>query len=226
MLKKLHVLFFQAFKVTLAFVTAQLLFLQPIQANERGKIIFVGDSRTVQMRNYLMTADTYICKGSMGYEWFMSTALPEINIIKEPEDIIVFNFGVNDMYRVNDYVSTLNSLVDNEWADCTVYYMSVNPVNDRKTTTYGGVTNAEILKFNQTMLANKSEKIQWIDTYTTSLGLINTNPNKSDEMGVHYSCDVYQMYYDTIMQQIANDQRAAIEKQQQEKEESIVKYVV
>ena len=180
--------------------------LTPVYASENSsKVIFVGDSRTVQMRNYLRTNDTYVCLGSMGYNWFVSTALPEVNAVKKPGDIIVMNFGVNDLYQINNYIAEMNYLIENDWSDCTVYYMSVNPVNDAKTATYGGVTNAGVESFNQALINGLSDKIRWIDTYSASLGAINTDASKSDAMGVHYSADIYQLYYDMVQQRIQND---------------------
>lgn len=183
----------------------------PVYAAENSpKLIFVGDSRTVQMRNYLRTNDTYVCLGSMGYNWFVSTALPEVNAVKKPGDIIVFNFGVNDLYQIDNYIAEMNYLIENDWADCTVYYMSVNPVNDAKTATYGGVTNAGVESFNQALINGLSDKIRWIDTYSASLGAINTDASKSDAMGVHYSADIYQLYYDMVQQRIQSDKEDEI----------------
>lgn len=200
--------------VCLALVQGIGISVTPVYASENSpKLIFVGDSRTVQMRNYLRTNDTYICLGSMGYNWFVSTALSEVNAVKRPGDIIVMNFGVNDLYQINNYIAEMNYLIENDWADCTVYYMSVNPVNDAKTATYGGVTNAGVESFNQSLMNGLSEKIRWIDTYSASLGAINTDASKSDAMGVHYSADIYQLYYDMVQQRIQSDKENEVVQQ-------------
>ena len=89
---------------------------------ERTGFIFTGDSRirrlnlTVDLKS---KKDTFVvCKSGMGYNWFVSQGLPQINnIMKSKKSIdkwvIVSGWGVNDLWNRNTYINRYKSLLKN-----------------------------------------------------------------------------------------------------------------
>ena len=160
-------------------------------------IVFVGDSRTVQLENAVGTTDkAYIAKVGEGYSWFSSTALAEIPHVAGPGTTMIINFGVNDLANASKYISLINNNID-DWlnAGITVYYAAVTPVGSG-----ASVTNAQIEKFNSRMQSELDPRIQWIDGYSF---LTKTGFSSSD--GLHYSADTYKnlyYYYMSVISQI------------------------
>ena len=61
-------------------------------------IIFVGDSRFVQMKNAVgENPYRWIAKGSQGYDWFVEEAVAQIDAAVQSGTKILINFGVNDV---------------------------------------------------------------------------------------------------------------------------------
>lgn len=159
------------------------------------KIIWVGDSRTVGMSSAKggdTDKDIYIAKISEGYD-FLKNSVPDVTSKISKGDNIVVNMGVNDIGNVDKYIELLNSLVENEWKDANVYYMSVNPVID-STSRY--VKNSQIESFNEKMKSSLDESITWIDTYSS----FDSNWISSD--GIHYTPDGYKELYDMVRERI------------------------
>ncbi|MCR5101274.1 MAG: SH3 domain-containing protein [Butyrivibrio sp.] len=152
--------------------------------------VFVGDSRTVQMGSVIGgTSNTYIAKVGEGYSWFTSTALSQISQYAGAGTSLIINFGVNDLYNADKYISLINSYID-EWTDAgiKVYYASVNPVEDTT------VTNEEIDSFNQTLKSGLDSRVTWIDSnsYLKNVGYSTTD-------GLHYSNSTYRTIYSYYM---------------------------
>ena len=117
---------------------------------ERTGFIFTGDSRirrlnlTVDLKS---KKDTFVvCKSGMGYNWFVSQGLPQINnIMKSKKSIdkwvIVSGWGVNDLWNRNTYINRYKSLLKNEWKGVDLYLMSVNPVDGAMLSKYGGISS-------------------------------------------------------------------------------------
>lgn len=157
-----------------------------------GRIIWTGDSRTVQMELFMEYQpdiragyeDVYICKGAEGYAWFEKEAIPAINEILADGDVIVVNFGINDLANLTKYINKLNELVyaGGAWYGHHVVYMSVNPVDESKTT----IRNSRIEAFNNGLQQGLDSSITYLDTYTP---LMNSAFiwQEMDEEGVHYS---------------------------------------
>lgn len=160
-----------------------------------GKIIWVGDSRTEGMSSAISNGNNvWIAKTSMGYDWFVSDAIPRTNEELEDGDTIVFNFGVNDLGNVDRYISKLNELVKGDWSKAgQIIVMSVNPVDESKTGSNGySVTNAQIEEFNQKMQDGLDSTIKYIDVYSQIKDSLGTTD------GVHYDNATYQKIYDII----------------------------
>lgn len=149
-----------------------------------GRIIWVGDSRFVGMQNVADSSDdVYIAKGSMGYSWFVNTAVDAVNAEMKPGDTIIVNMGVNG-FGASQYAKKLNDLVESDWKDCNVIFMSVNPIDDAKAANNGyQVRNSQVIDFNNYMMEHLSSKITYLDTYAQLIDNISSETFD----GVHYT---------------------------------------
>jgi len=162
-----------------------------------GKIIFIGDSRTVGMNSAVGTpANTlWSAKVSMGYDWMVSTGVPNIeNSVKNAKIIILM--GVNDYGYYNrdkKYATYINDKAK-VWAKsgAKTYYVSVNPVVDSKSKY---VKNATIKTFNESMKKLLSG-VTYIDTYNHIINSFNA-PD-----GLHYDKATYIKIYNYILSKI------------------------
>ncbi|MBD5444212.1 MAG: SH3 domain-containing protein [Lachnospiraceae bacterium] len=150
-------------------------------------VIFVGDSRFVQMQNSVgENSCTWIAESSKGYNWFNEKAIARIDNNVGSGSKILINLGVNDVGNLQKYISLVNSKA-NEWVGkgATVYYSSVNPVWENPY-----VTEEQVEYFNSQMQANLNENVHWIDShsYLNSVGYRLVD-------GLHYSTETYQTLY-------------------------------
>ena len=153
--------------------------------------VFAGDSRTVQMSQAVSgSQNTYIAKVGEGYSYFVNTAIPQIDASISEGTVIVINYGVNDLYNVDKYISKVNSKIDS-WIEkgATVYYAAVLPVKD-----YPTITNADIENFNSKMQSGLDSRIGWLDgyTYLQTYGF-------STADGLHFNYDTYKGLYSYYM---------------------------
>ncbi len=153
--------------------------------------LFVGDSRTVQLKMAVGTSDkAYVAKVGEGYSWFKNTAISEIQQYAGQGTTMVINFGVNDLANVSKYISLVNNNID-AWtqAGITVYYAAVTPVGSCQT-----VSNEQIESFNTKLQQELDPRVQWIDGYSY---LTQTGFNSPD--GLHYNKSTYQNLYSYYM---------------------------
>lgn len=162
-------------------------------ADKYAKVIFVGDSRTVMLRNILnaecsesqLEHLSFVCESGQGLSWFKDTGyktlLREIKSAKQkyPDKpvAVVFNLGVNDLrnYRGTvpdgDRIGAVYSKYMNEIdyglaaRGCKLFYMSVNPINSSMSSPAGVRKESEICKFNKYLKSNLSKRFTFIDTY-------------------------------------------------------------
>lgn len=142
-----------------------------------NKVIFLGDSRTVQMYAYLtgdwsganyssggvhvVGSDVFVAQGSMGLKWMKSTGIPEAYKYLGNGSALVILMGVNDLFNQNDYISYINSNVSS-WTSkgAKVYFVTVNPTNGK----YSNM-NSKINSFNSKLKSNLSKNVGWINTH-------------------------------------------------------------
>lgn len=174
-----------------------------------NKIIFIGDSRTVQMYAYLSNdwdganytsggvhvvgSDVYVAQSSMGLNWMKSTGVPAVKQYFQSGSAIVILMGVNDLYNASNYISYLNSNVSS-WSSsgAKVYFASVMPCNG----SYSG-HNSKIDNFNTKLKSGLDSSIGWIDTnaYLVSSGYKTTD-------GLHYEGTTYRKIHDYIKSKV------------------------
>ncbi len=161
---------------------------QPVtEVKNVAGVIFVGDSRFVQMQNSVgENSCTWIAESSKGYNWFNEKAIARIDNNVGNGSKILINLGVNDVGNLQKYISLVNTKA-NEWVGkgATVYYSSVNPVWENPY-----VTEEQVEYFNSQMQANLNENVHWIDShsYLNSVGYRLVD-------GLHYSTETYQTLY-------------------------------
>lgn len=155
-----------------------------------GKVVFVGDSRTVGMKQSVgSNTDVWSCKSSMGLDWMKSTGIPNVDNQVTQGSKLVILMGVNDLYHVDSYISYINNLASTVSSrGAKVYFVSVNP-----TSRASDYLNKDIDSFNNKMKSGLSNKVKYIDTNS----YLKANGFTSND-GVHYSADTYKKIYTYI----------------------------
>ena len=170
-----------------------------------NRVIFLGDSRTVQMYAYLtgnwsspnysdggahtVGNDVFIAQGAMGLDWMQSTGIPAaINYFGSGTSLVIL-MGVNDTYNADNYISYLNSNASNWSATGTkIYFSAVAPCNNN----YNNHNNS-VVSFNSKLKSGLANNIKWIDTYNY---LVSSGFTTTD--GLHYSADTSNKIYNYI----------------------------
>ena len=126
-------------------------------------ILFIGDSRTCQMKSATGGANcSWICEYGTSYDWFEQTAVPKADQLIGQGTKVVICMGVNDPNHLNSYASLVNRKAG-DWnaRGAQVYFVSLNPCaqpyEDK---------NPQIDAFNSTMPGLLSG-VKWIDTAST-----------------------------------------------------------
>ena len=163
-------------------------------SSNANKVIFVGDSRTVQMYAYLtgqwgganyssggvhvVGNDVFIAQGSKGLDWLKSTGILEASKYFGNGSALIILMGVNDVGNIDSYISYLKSNVSSWTSTGTkVYYSAVTPCNGNYTS-----HDSAVQKFNSKLSNNLPSGITWIDTYSY---LQSTGYTSTD--GLHYN---------------------------------------
>lgn len=162
------------------------------EASQKDKLIFVGDSRTEGIRDAVQDDSIWSCLSSMGYDWLVSTGVPQIEEEIEDNTSVIILMGVNDVDNLNKYVQYINEKAK-EWTDlgASTYFVSVGPVEKDSY-----VTNEQIESFNDAMEANLIG-VTYIDVYSY---LMETGYSTLD--GIHYpetvSVEIYKYILDNL----------------------------
>ena len=167
---------------------------------EFNKSIFIGDSRTVGMQQSVESnsSDVWSCKGSMGYDWMVSTGVPQIESQVTNGTAIFIWMGINGLEGTDAYANKYISYIDKkaeEWAKkgATTYFVSIGPVNETIETQYGYSTkNSDIEYFNKAVKQGL-KKAEFIDIYSN---MKSNGFGTSD--GLHYNVDTYKEVYSSM----------------------------
>ena len=183
------------------------------------KVIFIGDSRTVEMYGNVnqvnITYDLFqmdergdFWSAMIGakYDWMVNTGIPVAESQLAENSAVVFLMGVNDCTTEESaamamrYADYINQKAD-EWSayGAKTYFVSVNPVDGDY---YFGtimINNTSIEKFNAVMKAQLSEKITYIDTFSKIKDTF-VSPDQ-----LHYEHDTYLDIYHKVMSAVAAD---------------------
>lgn len=161
--------------------------VQQTPAQNTAGIIFVGDSRTVQMREAVGDNPyTWIAENSRGYKWLRDNAMTRIDNNVGQGTKIVILLGVNDANHYRDYLELVNAKVAG-WvgAGASVYFSSCNQVWPNPYT-----SEEEVATFNQKMREGLSSEVIWIDSFSYLEG---AGYKLLD--GLHFDADTYIKLY-------------------------------
>lgn len=181
--------------------------------------IFIGDSRTVGMAQYVNTNQhIWSAKVGAGLSWMKSDGVPAVEGKIESGSNVVILMGVNDCGNTSNekkYATYINEKAK-AWVakGANVYYVSVNPIT-RDSVSNGSITNAKIETWNANMQADLSSDVTYIDTYNKLKGeLVATD-------GLHYTKRGCQLIYNAILEFVEAD---TVEEVDETDEETIVAY--
>ena len=151
--------------------------------------------------NKIKTEDTTIIASiGKGYDWFEDTAKENLmlKLDKEPEAIVVFNLGVNDLENARAYADSVNNLAE-RYPSTRFVYMSVTPVEETE------ITNGEIEDFNR-ILSSALKGVEYLDAYT----YLQTSGFRTTD-GLHYTDATTNRIYKFIKEQTGENNEAGEE---------------
>ena len=181
-------------------------------SGKASQYILVGDSRTVQMYEFL-TGEwgtqkvkklesgykkddvLWSCKGGEGLNWMKSTGIPNIENKITSGTALLILMGVNDRGNVNNYIKYINEKASSwQQKGATVYFVSVGPA--RK----GLTQNKSIDDFNKKMKEKLNSSINYLDlnSYLKSNGyqMQKAGNNRYDDF--HYDGETSKKIYNYI----------------------------
>ena len=172
----------------------------PIPAGS-GNVIFVGDSRTGQMANAVggtaaWPGTAFVACFGGGVDWLSTTqAKKDVDQYVTPGSVIILNYGVNDLSRHNDYITTINRYAQ-DWISkgATVYFASVGPVGENEY----GKRNWAVEYFNNQLNNRLDARIGRLNLYVFLAGSGYTT--QAD--GLHYDGATYAAMFRFLMQSI------------------------
>ena len=166
-----------------------------------GNVIFVGDSRTGQMANAVggtaaWPGTAFVACFGGGVDWLSTAqAKKDVDQYVTPGSVIILHYGVNDLSRHNDYITTINRYAQ-DWISkgATVYFASVGPVGENEY----GKRNWAVEYFNNQLNNRLDARIGRLNLYVFLTGSGYTT--QAD--GLHYDGATYAAMFQFLMQSI------------------------
>lgn len=161
--------------------------------------LYMGDSRTNGMKRAgLDDNEQAICKDGANYSNFLNHMGDAKNVLNDGKKYnVVLNYGVNDLYNVDNYCSKYKEFISSVDKGHTFYIMSVNPVrrNSRKT----GATNESINNFNNKikLCISSITNAKYCDVYG-SASLDTWEKSYIDSDDIHYTKSGYEYIHSKI----------------------------
>ena len=97
----------------------------------------------------------------MGLSWLQDTAIHTLKEKVQENSIIIINLGINDLYKLNQYVEYYNKIPE-MFPNNMIVFMSVNPIDESQ---FPYIKNSKVEEFNNT-LKDSFTNIIYIDTYS------------------------------------------------------------
>lgn len=196
------------------------------------KVIFVGDSRTLGMKQTLyrqfgseaMENIGFVCRSAMGIGWFKNEGLKQLKSeilsaqgSSKKQIAVIFNLGINDLGNkcginvlTSRYVNYMKSIAPYlQSKGCKLFYMSLNPFNNttRLAMQKRGIKESDLLYFNAGLKSGLRGYYQYIDCYSW---LIKNGVSYDSGMGIdtgiddgtHYSTKTYKRIYQYCIRKI------------------------
>ena len=172
----------------------------PIPAGS-GNVIFVGDSRTGQMANAVggtaaWPGTAFVACFGGGVDWLSTAqAKKDVDQYVTPGSVIILNYGVNDLSRHNDYITTINRYAQ-DWISkgATVYFASVGPVGENEY----GKRNWAVEYFNNQLNNRLDARIGRLNLYV----FLTCSGYTTQADGLHYDGATYAAMFRFLMQSI------------------------
>lgn len=163
------------------------------------KLIFVGDSRMVEMSDLVANDNTiYIAKRGVGVNWMQETGYPKLlKKIKKTEGklAVIFFIGINDTYNVDRYISAFNSYYNTlKKKGCDMYYLSLTPTTPYPKTP--SKSTASVQTFNTKVKSKLKKGIRYLDIFQYFKWGINSVD------GVHYTDSSYGSIHTYCLRQL------------------------
>lgn len=180
-------------------------------------VYLVGDSRTVAVKNAVGMNKpdnlTFVAKSGGGIQWFKKYGYRALirELDKQPrksKKAVVMNWGANDLRNPSDYPRYMAKIARklSKKYNCTMYYMSVNPINSAMIMNCRGKylrTEKQVDDFNRlirtTLCSGKKKCYTYINSYDhfRKNGWISDIKNNSGvHDGTHYSVETSLRIYD------------------------------
>ena len=171
-------------------------------------IIYVGDSRTVAMCDYVEMSDKEVCivKGGIGIAWLRTTETKNklySALDKSPSAYVLINLGVNGIgglskanieRNVSVFVDTYKEIAS-KYPDAHIIAVSVGPVDDVKAKNAGyNVTNINVNDFNITL----ENGLKDTNVKYCNINNVMRNEYVTDEDGLHYVVSTYKKIYNAL----------------------------
>jgi hypothetical protein len=160
--------------------------------------LWVGDSRTnaYTVNGLLDKNDFAFAADSTGYDALVKTEWPALQkkLDKSKKYVIVFNYGVNDLGNINQYISYYKNTIIPGIIDINsnnkILMLSINPVNDN-ISKYA--KNSKIESFNSQIVSmvQQAKNVSYCNTYS---GISSSDWKKyldGGSEGIHYSVEGY-----------------------------------
>lgn len=171
----------------------------PVQTDtaavKEHSFLFVGDSRTLGMRDAVGDNCTYLGAEGQGYQWFASEGLSALDaeLKAQPNRQVIINFGVNDPENVNLYIDLYHTLIET-YPDASFYLLSVNPLVDSEDL---NTTNEMIALFNATIAGHFPDQYLDSNSFLTSTGFETVD-------GLHYTDATYQAIHNFVVDKLCS----------------------
>lgn len=167
---------------------------QSTVAEKAHAFLFVGDSRTLGMKDAVNDGCTYVGAEGEGYSWFSSDGILALAdyLGANPAQTVILNLGVNDPENINVYIDLYKKLIT-DYPSAKFYMLSVNPLDDNADF---NTTNEMIELFNATLKSSFPD--QYLDSYSYL-----TEHGYETVDGLHYTDSTYKMIHSFVVDKLA-----------------------
>ena len=173
------------------------------------QIIWVGDSRTLGLRDALHKAnraddDLFVGKVGEGVHWFQEEGMSEMSdVIEQHPDLpVVLNLGVNDPQLVNEYVVAYWDVI-RDHPDTRFYILSVNPLDEEFLIEDGQVAEQVFHDINSLNVAKMNVKLkeEFASRYIDSASYLKSDGFDTVD-GLHFTMQTYLKIHDFVVSRL------------------------
>jgi len=181
-------------------------------------IIYIGDSRISQLKKFTKSEEYmkqnhnsvekiyYISSNKADLKWLKNTGIKEVNTILKKNPYtkykIVINLGLYDFTNVNEYNKYYQTLAKDTFKDHTVYFCSLNPVDEtkmekKKKYSRNQINSVKITEFNDKMYEYINQaRIDNLKYLNTNGELVNNSFTTID--GVNYTQETMMVFHNVV----------------------------